>query len=285
MEAADEDLTFEAAAFVEGEGRIADGFEGGEGGFLASAGPGGFGVELVEDGGVRDDGFAFTDLHEGLGGDFAGEGEGSFEEVTVDDAVYEAGSEGGFGSDGFAEDTHAGSDGEVGGETGESLGSGGSGDEADFDFRLADLACGGNDPIVAAHGDFEATTERGAVEGHHNRQGRVFDAADDGGKIDWLGGSGDDFTEFPDVGPGDERGTRTDDNNGGCSGVRDRVGDAGGEPLGHSGAQGVNRRVVDGDNCDIGVDRELYEFVHSQLLVCQATRRNDASKLACPADC
>ena len=60
--------------------------------------------------------------------------------------------------------------------------SGGTRNDAQFGFGLADLGIGSRNAIVSGHGDFQSTAEGGSVNRHHHRLGAVFDRQQQGVK-------------------------------------------------------------------------------------------------------
>ncbi len=110
--------------------------------------------------------------------------------------------------------------------------------------------------------DFQPAAQRGAVKSRDHRLGTVFDAGQHTvqvGRCQWL-------AEFADVGTGNEGAATTDDDQGLDGGVGDALVDAVLDTLAHGLGQGVDRRVVDGDDADVADDGEINEIVHLQSL-------------------
>ena len=108
-----------------------------------------------------------------LCGDLAGESHGAVQQVAVDQLIHDAGLQRVGCLDWIAVGAHLNCLGDAG-EAGQALRASGSGDEAEFHFRLSDLRAGRGHAVVAGHGHFQSAAERRAVNGHDDGLGAVF---------------------------------------------------------------------------------------------------------------
>ena len=137
------------------------------------------------------------------------------------------------------------------GQARQALRAAGAGNEAELHFRLANLRIGRGHAVVAGHGQFQSAAESGAMNGHHDWLGAVFDLQQQreqsGAGLCLARGH---LAEFFDVGAGDESAPAADDDGGDHSRILLDLIDGFGNSFGHAGAHGVHRRIVDGDDGD-----------------------------------
>ena len=272
-EAIDEKSFFKGAAFSEREfGGDLDGFDGRLRRFQAA----GFFGSLFAGGGEDGDVFrgvaqffvALARFGRGFGGDFLREGDGAGEKVSVDQFVHDAGFESIAGRDGIAGGTHfEGFD--DAGEAREALRAAGAGDNAKFYFGLADLGAGNGNAVVAGHGEFQSAAEGRAVDGDDDGFPAVFDFQQDRQQAcaARLSSAGE-FAEFFNVRAGHEGAAAADQDRGFHRVIFVDLVDGVGDAFGYSGAQGVYRRVVDGDDGDVVLLGELDQVAHFRLPFC-----------------
>ena len=146
----------------------------------------------------------------------------------------------------------------------QSLGAFGAGNDAEIHFGLANLRIGDRHAIVPGHGDFIAAAERGAMNGHHHGLAGVFDSRQDVVKLRRAASPPRRRQlQLLDVGTGDERSSSADDDDGASRGILLRGIQSRHQTFGNAGAQRVHGRIVDGDDGDAVLRRQVYEFVHS----------------------
>ena len=118
--------------------------------------------------------------------------------------------------------------------------------QAEFDFRQADFGALDGDAVVAADGNFQATAQCGAVDDRDARLAAGFDAVDHVGQARLFRR----LAKFLDVRAGHEGHAFTDQ----YDRLYFRIGFCSLEALlqtfAHSDAQGIDRRVVHGDDRD-----------------------------------
>jgi hypothetical protein len=116
----------------------------------------------------------------GIGEHFEEELPGEREEFRGgDDVVNETDLIGTLGGDGFAGEEKFERD-ALADESGEALGAAVAGDDAEFDFGLAEFGVFGGDADGAGHGHFESAAEGEAVEGGEDGLAEGFELAEKG---------------------------------------------------------------------------------------------------------
>ena len=201
-------------------------------------------------------------LGAGFAGDLAGESDGAFQQVAVDQLIHDAGLQRICRLDWIAVGAHLNRFGDAG-ETGQALRARSSRNETEFHFRLSDLRAGHGDAVVAGHGHFQAAAESRAVNRHHHRLGAVFyfqQKREQSGAGFCLARSH--LGEFFDVGARDESAAASDDDGGDHGAVCVDLIDGFGNSFGHAGADGIHRRIIDGDDGNVAVFRELDQVAH-----------------------
>ena len=141
-------------------------------------------------------------------------------------------------------------------QAGQALGAAAARQDAELDFRQAETRPRIGDPEVAGHRHLQSAAQRRAVDGCHERLGRLLDHAPDLVRVRgqaWL-------AELADVGAGDERPAAADDDGGLHFGVVRYCRRRRREPLADVLAQRVDRRIVDPDRADDAESRLLVTF-------------------------
>jgi hypothetical protein len=153
-------------------------------------------------------------------------------------------------------------------ETRQALGSARAGNDAQQHFGLSDFGSGHGHAVVAGHGEFESAAERGAVDGTHDRLGTIFDAPQQ--RVDAMRAVDGNFAvgdgaEDLDIGAGDECIARADQHDGFDGRVGGGACHARVDAFGHAGAEGVDGRIVDGDDGNVVLDGVWDEFWHDSI--------------------
>src|SRR5215471_15687826 len=117
---------------------------------------------------------------------------------------------------------------------------------------------------MASHGKLKPAAKSCAVNCHYDRLAAVFDSEKQGKECDAAPGlSGSNLAEFLDIGAGNKSAAASDQYGGAYVWVfvnlLNRIGNA----FRNSRTEGINWRVIDGDNSDIVVFSELDQFAHS----------------------
>ena len=193
---------------------------------------------------------------------FEREGDGAGEQITLDDAVHDARSGGARGRNVLAEGAHL--DGQLGaGQARQALRTGGAGDDTEQHFRLADLCRRNRDAVVASHGKFQTSAERGAVDRRDYRLGTVLDVAQAGvngaGSLERCGAGGDGFEEA-DIGARDKGAAGADQDGRAGIGVLGGARDGGFDSFRDAGAESVYGRIIHRNDGD-----EIAQFVANKI--------------------
>ncbi len=129
--------------------------------------------------------------------------------------------------------------------------------QADQDFRQADLGTGDRDPVMAGERVLETPAQRKAVNRGNDRLGAFFEGVIRAALEDRTR-----LAELADVGPGDEAAPGADQHHR----LHRRIGialvDGRDDALGNPRAQGVHWRIVDSDHADA-----VFDVEPNQLLV------------------
>jgi hypothetical protein len=193
------------------------------------------------------------------------EADGALQEVPLDDGVHDAVAVGLGGLDRVSLRAHLQGLADAG-QPGQPLGPAGAGDDPELDLRLAHLRGRHRDPVVAGHGDLEAAAESRAVDRTHDRLREVLEGAEERGEaFAALLLAGGDLLELLDVGAGDERLARADQDEPLHRPVAPRGLEGGVDPFRDAGADRVHRRVVDGDDADLVASGEGDELHRAGL--------------------
>ena len=199
----------------------------------------------------------------GLACDLAGESDGAFQQIAVDQLIHDAGLEGVRGFNRISAGTHLNSHGDSG-KARQALRAGGPGNEAEFHFRLSDLGSRRGHTVVAGHGHLQAAAEGRAVNRHDHRLGTVFYLQQQGQQsraglsalpevilVNSLMSAPAMKVRPPPITTAAITELSLVDL---IDGVRNSFGDA--------GAYGIHRRIIDGDDGDVAVFRKLDEVAH-----------------------
>ncbi|MCY1293750.1 hypothetical protein D9M70_430180 [compost metagenome] len=188
-----------------------------------------------------------------VGQQLAGMGEAGVGEVTVEQRVDDAVLQCLAGADRRAADDHLQGLGHPG-HARQPLGAAGTRQQAELHFRQADLGIAAGDAVMAGQRHFQATTEGGAVDHRDAGLGAGFKGGDHIRQRRRLRRQ----AELLDVGTGDEGVAGTHQHHGGD--LRVGLGGAEGlqQALAHGQAEGVDRRVVHGDQGEIVAAFELH---------------------------
>src|SRR5690606_25998363 len=178
-----------------------------------------------------------------FGNELFSEGQTGGQQFAVEQLVHHTQFVGFHGSDRRTADDHVQSLGHTN-HTRQTLGTTGARQQAEFDFRQADLGVLAGDTIMAAQSDFQTTTQGGTVDHGDARLAAGLDAADhvrQAWRLRWL-------AEFLDVGAGDEGIAFADQHDGldlsiGLGSVEAVL-----QTFTDRHAQSVDRRIVDSDN-------------------------------------
>ena len=119
--------------------------------------------------------------------------------------------------------------------------------QAEFHFGQAELGALIGDAEMAAERQFQPAAERRAVDGRDGRLGDRFQRRDDGAQLRLLHR----LAEFGDVGAGDEGPSGAGDDDGRDGRIVAQRGQRLHQRLADMEAQRVDRRIVDGDDCDV----------------------------------
>ncbi len=115
---------------------------------------------------------------------------------------------------------------------------------------------------MPGHRGFEAAPQRRAVNRNDHRLGGIFHGPQAVHQsFTHLLGRG--LSEFADVGAGNERPSGADQHDGLDVGIVVGALEGSVNPLGHSGAERVHGRVLDGDDGNVPLAGEADEFRHS----------------------
>src|SRR5690554_5341587 len=178
-----------------------------------------------------------------FGNQLLGEGQAGGQQVALEQLIDHTQLLGFGGGNGVAADDHVqrllDTD-----HAGQTLGTAGAGQQAQLDFRQADLGVLAGDPVMAAQGHFQATAQGGAVDHGDARLAAGLDLVDHFRQAGRLRR----FAELLDIGAGNEGVAFAHQ----YDGLDLRISLGGIETVLQSGAhgyaEGVDRRVVDSDN-------------------------------------
>ena len=183
-------------------------------------------------------------------------------EVAFDDAIDEPGAQRVGGLDRLAGDAHLDRLLETH-EPRQSLRAFGARDDAEIHLGLSHLRVRHGDAVVPGHRDLEAAAERGAVHRHDDRLGGVFDLLQQLVHLRRAGVAAPrQLLESFDVGAGDERPARADDDDRLNRVVSRRAIECGVEAVDHLGTERVDGWVVDANERDALVDAECDGLIH-----------------------
>ena len=148
------------------------------------------------------------------------------------------------------------------------LSAAGAGNDAEQDFRLSDRALGRRDAVVARHRHLETASERVPLDRRDERLRRVLDALQEG--MDGRRARQRVFArlqevEHLDVRPRDERRAGAGEDDGFRAWVRARARDSFADGFPDGGTQGVDRRVLDGQDSHAVRDVVVNEVRHSKF--------------------
>ena len=125
------------------------------------------------------------------------------------------------------------------------MGAGGTGNDAELHFGLADFGGRHGDAVVACHGGFESSAKGGAVDGHSDGLGGIFNdeknLGEANGSVLFSAGN---LAELFNVGTGDKSASAADEHDGLNGGVGIEFDNGGGDALGNSRAERIDGRVV-----------------------------------------
>ena len=116
---------------------------------------------------------------------------------------------------------------------------------------LAHLGGTQRDPVMASLGNLQASAKRGSVNRGHDRLRRSFQCIDHRNQpraAPFLAGR--DLSELLDVGSGNESSPAADQHDRRHVAIASEGLDRFQNPLRHAGAQGIDRRILDGDCAD-----------------------------------
>jgi len=122
----------------------------------------------------------------------------------------------------------------------------GAGNDAEIHLWLSYLEIWRTDSVVRGHGDLEAAAQRVAVHGGNHRLRRVLHESQHGRQK----GAGAGSDKLRDVGACHERPAAADQDDGVYVVVGDRGAQQGVQFIDDAGAQRVDRRILDRDDCD-----------------------------------
>ena len=126
----------------------------------------------------------------------------------------------------------------------------GSRNDAEIDFRLANLRIGARDPVMPCHRQLQAAAKSGSVQSHDHRFRAVLNLFQQIVQIRRTGTTTMRvFLELLNVGAGNERPSSANDNDGRHRGVLPGFVNGGRNSFRHSGRKRIHRGIV---NCDHG---------------------------------
>jgi hypothetical protein len=127
--------------------------------------------------------------------------------------------------------------------------------DAEFHLGLSDLRTSDGHPVMSGHRSFEPAAERRTVNRHHDRLGRILDSQQLRQQGEFAPLAGGDLAEFLNIGAGNERPSRADDDDRLHPGIAIGLLDPGDDALRNARTEGVHRRIVDRDDGDGAVFR------------------------------
>ncbi len=196
--------------------------------------------------------------------DAARELDGALQQVALDDLVENPGRKRCFRINGLAERAHLHGFGDAG-QPRQPLRPARSGNDPELHFRLPHLRGRDRHPVMTGHRGFQAAAERGAVDRHHYGLFRIFDLRHHRRQRHTPVTGGGHFSEFANIGAGDEGSSAADHHDRLDLRVLVRCFDPGHDAVRHSGAQRVHRRIIDRDDANLALARIVNQFAHKLL--------------------
>ena len=185
-----------------------------------------------------------------VGDHLAGKGRRTGQQISIGERIEVAELERFFGTDRIAGDDHVERLG-CANRPRQTLGATRTRQQAEVDFRQADLGARQTDTVVASQGQFVAATQRQACHRGDHRLGGVFDQTDQVVKAGLGKGLG--RIELADIGAAREGARCAGQHDGGDGGLGQRTADAGIDTDAKIESEAVNRRIVHRDDGDIAI--------------------------------
>ena len=193
------------------------------------------------------------------------EGNGTGQQIAVDQLIDDSPFVRLLGGDRIAHRAHLGRVDDAG-QSRQPLRPGRAGDDAELDLRLANLGVRDSDAVMAGLCDFESAAEGRAVDRTHDRLGTIFDRQECRIEADLAAlFARRDFAELLDVGTGDERLAAADEHDRFHRGIGTRRLHVGQNAFRDARAECVDRRIIHGDDRHVALFRECHQVAHGWL--------------------